>query len=141
MTIWNPSLCCGWLPNRNGREQPEPRLPLGSRRMAGASTCRKRHAQWVSYELTWDYSRRLPQSRPTARRQSTLDPHYGKKVMTSQVTRHHYTGGQPTTMNQAGVVYWLLTDHLGSTALTLNSSGSKVGELRYAQHPGAQRSG
>jgi len=44
-------------------------------------------------------------------------------------------------MHQAGVVYWLLTAHLGSTALTLNSSGSKVGELRYAQHPGARRSG
>ena len=44
-------------------------------------------------------------------------------------------------INQAGVVYWLLTDHLGSTALTLNNSGSKVGELRDAPHPGAQRSG
>jgi hypothetical protein len=29
------------------------------------------------------------------------------------------------------VVYYLLGDHLGSTALTLNSGGSKVGELRY----------
>ena len=67
--------------------------------------------------------------------------HYKKNVTTSQVTRHHYTAGQRMAINQAGMVYWLLTDHLGSTALTFNSSGSKVGELRYAQHPGAQRSG
>ena len=95
----------------------------------------------VSYELTWDYSRRLPQSRPTVRRKSTSDPHYEKNVTTSQVTRYYYTGAHRIAMNQGGVVYRLLTNHLGSTALTFNSSGSKVGELRYAQHPGAQRSG
>jgi len=32
--------------------------------------------------------------------------------------------------DQTGVKY-LLGDHLGSTALTLSSGGSKVGELRY----------
>ena len=57
--------------------------------------------------------------------------HYEKNVPTSHVTRYHYTDGHRIAMNQAGVVYRLLTDHLGSTALTLNSSGSKVGELRY----------
>jgi len=35
------------------------------------------------------------------------------------------------SLRQAGTLYYLLTDHLGSTALTVNSSGSKVGELRY----------
>jgi RHS repeat-associated protein len=30
-----------------------------------------------------------------------------------------------------GIVSWLLGDHLGSTAVTANSAGSKTGELRY----------
>ena len=68
----------------------------------------------------------------------TRQPAFGSCVAHVWRSRWGYT---VTAMNQAGVVYWLLTDHLGSTALTLNSSGSKVGELRYAQHPGAQRSG
>ena len=34
-------------------------------------------------------------------------------------------------LRQAGTLYYLLTDHLGSTALTVDSSGVKVGELRY----------
>src|SRR5690606_1401141 len=56
---------------------------------------------------------------------------YEKNVTTGQVIKYYYFGGQRIVTNKAGVVYWLLTDHLGSTALTLNSSGSKVGELRY----------
>ncbi len=34
-------------------------------------------------------------------------------------------------LRQAGVVYYLLTDHLGSTALTVDGNGAKKGELRY----------
>jgi len=34
-------------------------------------------------------------------------------------------------LRQGGTLYYLLTDHLGSTALTVDSSGVKVGELRY----------
>ncbi|NUQ36893.1 MAG: RHS repeat-associated core domain-containing protein, partial [Caldilineales bacterium] len=30
-----------------------------------------------------------------------------------------------------GTLYWLLTDHLGSTAVTTNASGGNVAELRY----------
>ncbi|MBK9095722.1 MAG: RHS repeat-associated core domain-containing protein [Anaerolineae bacterium] len=33
--------------------------------------------------------------------------------------------------SSGGVLYYLLTDHLGSTALTLDSSGARVTELRY----------
>ena len=34
-------------------------------------------------------------------------------------------------MRVGGTPYYLLTDHLGSTAITTNSSGSRVAELRY----------
>mgnify|MGYP005846566911 CR=1 FL=1 len=34
-------------------------------------------------------------------------------------------------MRVGSTLYWLLTDHLGSTAITANSSGSKYAELRY----------
>jgi len=34
-------------------------------------------------------------------------------------------------MRENSTVYYLLTDHLGSTAITANSSGNRVAELRY----------
>jgi hypothetical protein len=34
-------------------------------------------------------------------------------------------------MRQAGAVYYLHGDHLGSASLTTNASGAKYGELRY----------
>jgi RHS repeat-associated protein len=52
-------------------------------------------------------------------------------VSTGQETRYYFFGAQRVAMRQAGVLYWLLGDHLRSTSLTLNSSGTKTGELRY----------
>ncbi len=46
-------------------------------------------------------------------------------------TKYYYLGGQRVALRQGGTLYYLLTDHLGSTALTANSSGTKTGELRY----------
>ncbi len=40
-------------------------------------------------------------------------------------------GAQRVALRQGGTLYYLLTDHLGSTAVTVNSSGSKTAELRY----------
>ena len=37
--------------------------------------------------------------------------------------------GDPDPANNG--LFYLLTDHLGSTAVTANSSGGKYGELRY----------
>ncbi len=34
-------------------------------------------------------------------------------------------------MRENSTLYWLLSDHLGSTAITANSSGSRTAELRY----------
>jgi RHS repeat-associated protein len=54
-------------------------------------------------------------------------------------TSYFYVNGQRVAMrvksNQDGVedgVFYFLTDHLGSTASTLDSSGNLVGELRYS---------
>ena len=40
-------------------------------------------------------------------------------------------GGERVAVRENGTLYWLLTDHLGSTAITANSSGTRVAELRY----------
>jgi len=58
-----------------------------------------------------------------------IGSHYEKQGGT--VIKYYFFGAQRVAMNKAGVVYWLAGDHLGSTALTVNSSGSKVAELRY----------
>jgi hypothetical protein len=58
--------------------------------------------------------------------------HYEKNVSTGQETRYYFFGAQRIAMRQgSSTVYWLLGDHLGSTSLTLNSSGTKTGELPY----------
>jgi RHS repeat-associated protein len=44
-------------------------------------------------------------------------------------------------MRQGSVVYYLLGDHLGGTALTVNSSGTKVAELRYRPYGETRYSG
>ena len=53
-------------------------------------------------------------------------------------TSYYYAGGSRVAMrvksNQDGVedgVFYFLTDHLGSTAITLDSGGESVAELRY----------
>ncbi|MGC9025888.1 MAG: RHS repeat-associated core domain-containing protein, partial [Chloroflexia bacterium] len=41
-------------------------------------------------------------------------------------------GAQRVAMRENGTLYWLLADHLGSTAITANgTSGAKVAEVRY----------
>ena len=41
------------------------------------------------------------------------------------------TGGQRIALRVNGVVRWLATDHLGSTALTVSETGGRLSELRY----------
>jgi RHS repeat-associated protein len=45
--------------------------------------------------------------------------------------KYYYLGAQRVAMLENSTVYYLLGDHLGSTALTVNSAGAKYGELRY----------
>ncbi len=50
----------------------------------------------------------------------------------STVKKYYYANGQRVAMRVgSSTVYYLLTDHLGSTAITANSSGTRVAELRY----------
>ncbi len=49
----------------------------------------------------------------------------------STVKKYYYTGGQRVAMRENSTLYWLLADHLGSTAIMANSDGSRVAELRY----------
>ena len=49
----------------------------------------------------------------------------------STVRKYYYAGGVRVAVREGSSLYWLLTDHLGSTAIIANSSGGKTGELRY----------
>jgi len=60
--------------------------------------------------------------------------HFEWTGSTSTMVKYYYAGGQRVAMRKgSSTLYFLLGDHLGSTSLTANSSGSKVAELRY--HP------
>jgi RHS repeat-associated protein len=52
-------------------------------------------------------------------------------VTVSAVTKYYYHGGQRIAMRQGDVVYYLHSDHLGSTSLTTDNSGTVVAETRY----------
>ncbi len=50
------------------------------------------------------------------------------------VKKYYYAGSVRVAENSGGALYYLLTDHLGSTALTLDSAGNRLNantELRY----------
>jgi RHS repeat-associated protein len=49
----------------------------------------------------------------------------------SVTTTYYYAGGTRIAMRQGSIVNYLLGDHLGSTAITANSSGGFSSELRY----------
>jgi RHS repeat-associated protein len=52
-------------------------------------------------------------------------------VTVSAVTKYYYHGGERVAMRQGDVVYYLHSDHLGSTSLTTDQSGAPVAEIRY----------
>jgi RHS repeat-associated protein len=52
-------------------------------------------------------------------------------VTVSAVTKYYYHGGQRVAMRQGDVVYYLHSDHLGSSSLTTDQSGAPVAEMRY----------
>lgn len=49
----------------------------------------------------------------------------------STIRKYYYADGQRVAIRENSTLYYLLTDHLGSTAVTANASGGKYGELRY----------
>jgi RHS repeat-associated protein len=52
-------------------------------------------------------------------------------VTVSAVTKYYYHGGERVAMRQGDVVYYLHSDHLGSTSLTTDITGTVVAETRY----------
>jgi RHS repeat-associated protein len=49
----------------------------------------------------------------------------------AEVVKYYYANGRRVAMGENGTLYWLLTDHLGSTAITAYSGGGKKAEIRY----------
>jgi len=50
---------------------------------------------------------------------------------TTTMKKYYYAGGTRVAERKGTTLYWLLSDHLGSTSITATSSGSKTAELRY----------
>jgi len=50
---------------------------------------------------------------------------------TSTMKKYYYAAGTRVAERKGTTLYWLLSDHLGSTSITATSSGSKTAELRY----------
>lgn len=55
--------------------------------------------------------------------------HY--QVDNGVVTKYYFAGAQRVAMRKNGTLYYLLSDHLGSTSITTDTSGNKLSELRY----------
>ncbi|MFZ2518730.1 MAG: hypothetical protein WA089_08510, partial [Anaerolineae bacterium] len=65
---------------------------------------------------------------------TTIGNLYEKKVVGGATThtKYYYFNGQRVAVRVAGVLYWLLRDHLGSTTVTANgASGERTAELWY----------
>jgi RHS repeat-associated protein len=45
--------------------------------------------------------------------------------------KYYYAGGERVAMRSGASVYYLLTDHLGGTNVTITTAGAEYGELRY----------
>ncbi len=53
------------------------------------------------------------------------------EVQGSTIKKYYYAGNVRVAERNGGVLYFLLTDHLGSTAVTTSDTGARVAELRY----------
>ena len=53
------------------------------------------------------------------------------EVTGSTVTKYYYAGAQRVAMRKGSTLSYLLSDHLGSTSLTLDAGGNLISELRY----------
>ncbi len=64
---------------------------------------------------------------------STISIYVGNyyEVTGGVVKKYYYAGSVRVAENNGGVLHFLLTDHLGSTAVTTSDTGARVAELRY----------
>ncbi len=62
--------------------------------------------------------------------------------ITGGITRtYYYAGNVRVAERYSNTLYYLLTDHLGSTAVTTDASGARVTELRYYPYGGDRYNG
>ncbi len=62
--------------------------------------------------------------------------------ITGGITRtYYYAGNVRVAERYSNTLYYLLTDHLGSTAVTTDASGNRVTELRYYPYGGDRYNG
>ena len=57
--------------------------------------------------------------------------YYEKNLTTNTVTTYYYANGQRVAERRGSAVYYFTGDHLGSTSLQTNASGSEVGRQKY----------
>jgi RHS repeat-associated protein len=55
--------------------------------------------------------------------------HY--EVINGSVTKYYFAGDQRIALRKNGTLYYLLSDHLGSTTITTDANGNKLSELKY----------
>jgi RHS repeat-associated protein len=105
----------------------------------------------VAYVQAWDYENRLVEvTRGTQVTRFTYDADgalvkrevggettvyvgnlYEKDVAGGEVRKYYYFNGQRVALRKAGVLQYVLGDHLGSTSVVLNDDGSVHSEGRY----------
>jgi len=67
------------------------------------------------------------------RQQAIIGDYYEQTGST--IRKYYYANGQRVAMRENSTVYYLLTDHLGSTAITADSSGTPCPPCRGAVPP------
>ena len=61
----------------------------------------------------------------------TIGSYFEWTGSSSTMKRYYEAGGSRVGMRQGSTLYWLVSDHLGSTSVTANASGSLYGRLLY----------
>jgi RHS repeat-associated protein len=56
---------------------------------------------------------------------------YEKNLNSGEQTSYYLAAGQRVAMRQGSNLLYFAADHLGSTSLTLDASGTKIGEVKY----------
>jgi RHS repeat-associated protein len=60
-----------------------------------------------------------------------LGNHYEKKLSSGEARTYYYFNGSRVAMRQAGVLQYIVGDHLGTTSLILNADGTVHSEARH----------
>lgn len=79
--------------------------------------------------FTYDGDGKLVKMRVGSTYVAIAGPHYQHSGSTG--TKYYYAGSVRIAERIGGTLYYLLTDHLGSTAVTTDANGAYVTELRY----------